>query len=105
MVTNDPQTVTIRGRLSFPNFTYAAALKQNLKSKFPKKEEDVRPNFQLLLNEVQGDKLVAHVRDVFIPWCVEQEKAGAKSGLTAAQAKKLTKILDEGDWEIGRAHV
>lgn len=100
MASTDPQTVTIRGRLSWPQFTYADALKQNQKSKYPKKDEDVRPNFQLLLAEAQAEKLVKHVRDVFLPWCVEQEKSGLKSGLTAAQAKKLTKILDEADWEV-----
>lgn len=98
--TKDPQSILIRGRLSWPKFTYAEALKQNASSKFPKKDEDVRPNFQLLLDETQADKLVTHVRDVFLPWCVEQGKNKDKSGLTEAQAKKITKVLDEADWEV-----
>lgn len=100
MATKNPQDILIRGRLSWPNFTYAQALKQNQTSRFPKKDEDVRPNFQMLLDEVQAEKLVTHLRDVFIPWCVEQGKNKEKSGLTEAQAKKLLKVLDEADWEV-----
>lgn len=97
----NPQELTIRGRLSWPNFTYAQALKQNSTSKFPKKDEDVRPNFNLLLMTDQVTKLVDHLRDVFIPWCIAQEKAGEKSGLTETNAKKLLTVLDNEDWDEG----
>ena len=95
----NPQNITIRGRLSWPVWTVAEALKRNPKSKFPKKDEDVKASFNLLLAEAQTEKLIAHLKDVFFPWCIEQEKAGQKSGLTAAQVKKLTRNLDERDWE------
>lgn len=98
--TKDPQSILIRGRLSWPQFTYAQALKQNAGSKFKKNDEDVRPNFQLLLDEVQAEKLVTHLKDVFLPWCIEQGKAKEKSGLTEAQVKKMVKVLDEADWEV-----
>lgn len=96
----NPQEITLRGRLSFPNLTIPQALAQNKKSKFPKADEDVRPNFQLLVTDDQQDKLIAHVKNVFLPWCLEQGKAGAKSGLTEAQVKKLTKILDAKEWDV-----
>jgi hypothetical protein len=101
MVTNNPQNVTIRGRLSFPCWTYEQAVKRDAKSKFPKADkDDVRPSFDLLLDDAQATKLVTFVRDTFLPWCLEQGKANGKSGLTAAQVKKLTKVLDEADWEV-----
>lgn len=95
----DPQIITIRGRLSWPNWTYADALKQNLKSKFPKKDDEVRPSFNLLLTQARTQRLVTHLTDVFLPWCLEQEKSGDKSGLSAAHVKKLNRILSDQDWE------
>lgn len=95
----NPQEITVRGRLSWPTWTYAEALKRNPKSKFPKPDDEVKPSFSLLLGEAHAEKLVNHLKDVFLPWCLEQEKAGAKSALTAAQVKKVTRILDEADWE------
>lgn len=102
MASTNPQELTTRGRLSYPTWTYEEALKRNASSKFPKKADDVRPNVQFLLTQSRADALIAHLKDVFIPWCVEQDKLGdkGKSRLTPAQAKKLTKILDEQDWEV-----
>lgn len=94
------QNVTIRGRLSFPHFTMPEAIENNKRSKYPKVDSEVRPSFQLLLEEAQQEKLLKHLKDVFIPWCIEQGKAGEKSGLSAAEAKKLTKVIDEADWEV-----
>lgn len=101
MAEKNPQNVTIRGRLSWPVWTYDMAVARDAKSKFPKKDKaDVRPGFDLLLDEVQAEKLINHLKDVFLPWCIEQEKAGNKSALSAAQVKKLTKILDEAEWDV-----
>lgn len=101
MAEKNPQNVTIRGRLSWPVWTYDEAVKRDAKSKFPKKsKDDVRPGFDLLLDEVQGEKLINHLKDVFFPWCLEMEKQSGKSALSAAQVKKLTKILDEAEWEV-----
>lgn len=100
MATDRPEDLVIRGRLSWPKFTMPEAIAFNKSSDYPKKDEDVRPSFQLLVNSVQLEKLTTYVKDVFLPWCAEQEKAGEKaSALTAAQVKKLTKIIDEADWE------
>lgn len=95
----NPQNITVRGRLSWPVWTIAEALKRNPKSKFPKPDDQVKASFNLLLGETQFEKLADHLKNVFFPWCIEQEKAGQKSGLTAAQVKKLTRNIDEADWE------
>jgi hypothetical protein len=95
---NNPQNLTVRGRLSWPVWTVAEALKRNPKSKFPKPDDQVKASFNLLLGEAQTEKVLTHLKDVFFPWCIEQEKAGQKSGLTAAQVKKLNRNIDDADW-------
>jgi len=101
VASNNPQSVTIKGRLSFPVWTHDEAVKRNLKSKYPKANaDDVRPGFDLLVSDGQLGKLLDHLRNVFLPWCEEQGKKGEKSGLTAAQSKKIRKVIDEGDWEV-----
>lgn len=99
-MSKDPQVITLRGRLSWPNFTIEQALALNAKSKFPKANDKVRAGFTLLLEQEQLDKLVKHLTDVFLPWCVDQGKSKERSGLTAAQAKRLQKILDEAEWDV-----
>lgn len=95
----NPKTVTIYGRLSFPNFSYQQAVARNANSKYPKQADKVAPDFNLLVEDAQLDKLIAHVRDEFIPYCIEQGKQGAKDGLDAKQAKKILDLLDSKDWE------
>lgn len=96
-----PTTVTIRGRLSFPNFDYQQAVARNQKSQFPKADPaDVTPDFNLLLEQPMLDKFKQHVLDEFLPYCVEQEKKGDKrNALTQAQADKIIKIIEAEDWE------
>lgn len=103
MATERPKDITIKGRLSFPKFTMTEALAFNRTSKYAKPDERVRPHFFMLLDDVQQDKLVSYIRDQFLPWAAEQGKLPdpeKKSGLSAGQVKKLTKILDEKDWEV-----
>lgn len=99
MAAKNPKTVTIYGRLSFPNFNYQQAVARNAKSKFPKDAADVTPDFNLLVEQPQLDKLVAHLRQEFLPFCLEQGKQGAKGGLDDKQVAKLLKQLDDADWE------
>jgi hypothetical protein len=96
----DPKTVTIYGRLSFPNFSYDQAVKRNATSQYAKDAADVTPDFNLLVEESQLNKLVTHLTDLFLPYCLEQEKAGQKrDNLTDAEVKKLLKALSTADWE------
>ena len=97
---NNPKQVTIYGRLSFPNFTYAGALARNPKSKFPKPDEDVTPDFNLLVEQAQLDKFVKHVTDLFLPYCLEQEAKGEKrDALDKKAVDKLMKLINAADWE------
>lgn len=98
--TKNPKTVTIYGRLSFPNFQYAAAVARNAKSQYPKDAADVAPDFNLLVEQAQLDKLVTHVRNEFLPYCEAQSvKNEKRDALTGAEVKRILKIVDAGDWE------
>lgn len=78
-MTKDPQTVTIRGRLSYPTWTTEAAFALAAKGKFPTKSpEESTPSFQLLVEKDQLDKLMLHVKNEFLPWVVANNKAGEK---------------------------
>ena len=100
---DNAQNVTIRGRLSFPNLTYAEALRLQATSDYPKKDEDVSPSFKGLVEQHQLDKLTKHLTEVFLPWCEEQydttKKVGKKSALSAKEVRKITAIIEAADWE------
>ena len=96
-----PKNVTIYGRLSFPTFDYTQAVAKNAKSQWAKADPaDVTPDFNLLLERAQLDKLKKHVLDEFLPYCVEQSKKGDKrDALTQAEADKIKKIVEAEDWD------
>lgn len=99
MGAKNPKTVTVYGRLSFPNFNYQQAVARNAKSQYAKDAADVAPDFNLLVEQTQLDKLVNHVRAEFLPYCAEQEKQGQKrDALDAGQIDRLVKQLDAADW-------
>lgn len=96
----DPKTVTIRGRLSFPNFTMQGALARNATSKFAKDADKVTPDFNLLVEPAHLQKLKDHLVNEFLPYCLEQHNAGEKKdALTDVEVKKLLKVLDAEDWD------
>jgi hypothetical protein len=96
----NPKTVTIYGRLSFPNFNYQQAVARNAKSKFPKDAAEVSPDFNLLVEEAQLEKLVNHVKDVFLPYCLAQSEAGEKrDALDKKEIERILKLIDAADWE------
>jgi hypothetical protein len=98
--TPNPKNCTIYGRLSFPTFDYAQAVKKNATSDFPKDAADVTPDFNLLVERPQLDKLKTHVLDVFLPYCVEQSNKGEKrDALTQKDADKIRKLIEAEDWE------
>jgi hypothetical protein len=96
-----PKNVTIYGRLSFPTFDYQQAVAKNAKSQFAKADTaDVTPDFNLLVEQAQLDKLKNHILTEFLPYCVEQDKKGDKrDALTQAQADKLVKLIEAEDWD------
>lgn len=98
MAKDNNTTVTIHGRLSFPVWTYKEALARNTTSPNPNKDEAVTPEFNLIVDQAQLDKYVRHVKDVFLPYCIAQSKAGEKrNALTKAEANRILKVLDS-DW-------
>lgn len=100
MAPKNPKTVTIYGRLSFPNFNYAQAVARNVKSKFPKDAADVAPDFNLLVEQPQLEKLLLHVENEFLPYCVKQSAAGEKrDALTQAEADRILKVIAGADWD------
>lgn len=100
MGAKNPKTVTVYGRLSFPNFNYQQAVARNAKSQFPKDAADVAPDFNLLVEQTQLDKLVNHVKTEFLPYCLEQSTKGEKrDALTKAEVDRVLKLIDSGDFE------
>ena len=94
----NPQTITIRGRLSFPALTMPEAIARNSTSAWPKKPEDIAPDYSIVVEQTTLDKLVDHVKNVFLPYCLAQSNAGQKkNALDAKQIARLIKAIDS-DW-------
>ena len=93
-----PKTITVYGRLSFPTWTASAAYALSQKGTYPAADEaSASPSFQLLLSEAQHERLLNHMKDVFLPYCVQQNAKGEKKdSLTAVEVKALVEGL-EGD--------
>ena len=99
MAIKNPTTVTIYGRLSFPVFSYQEAVARNAKSPNPKADiTKVTPEFNLLLEQAQLDKLLTHVKNEFLPYCEQQSARGEKrNALTPAEVKRVLSVVDS-DW-------
>lgn len=87
----NPKTVTIYGRLSFPVWTAKEAYDRSQGSKFPAADVSAaKPSFELLVEQGQFDKLMAHIENEFLPYCIQQHDAGEKRDtLDKAEVKKL----------------
>lgn len=98
MATN-PKNITIHGRISFPTWTYQAALARDLTSKFPKPNKaDVTPEFNLLVEQDQLDKLKKHILEEFLPYVEAQHAAGEKRDvLEPAIVAKIRKWIEADD--------
>lgn len=99
MAANNPANVTIKGRASFPVWTIKEALARNTTSKFPKDEDKVSPEVNMLIEQDQLDKLTTHILDEFLPYCEEQFKKGEKrNALDPKVAKRIRDLVESGDW-------
>jgi hypothetical protein len=98
---SNPKNVTIYGRLSFPVFTAKEAYDKSQGSQYPAKEiSEAKPNFMLLVEQPQLDKLQAHILNEFFPYCLQQSKDGEKSDvLSATEIKDLTKQVKGPDYD------
>lgn len=96
MATNsitDPKVVTVRGRLSFPSFTAQEAYDLSQRGSYPSKSPgETAPHFQLLLDDVQFQKMLDHCEKVFLPYCIEQNKAGEKKD--SLDAKEVARLIE-----------
>lgn len=100
------KSLTIKGRLSFPRFTHAEAVAANATSSFPKAADKVGPEFNLLIEQDQLDKIKTHIRDVFIPFVQQQNAAGEKRDtLDDKYLKKVLAKLDADDFEAVAPHL
>lgn len=91
MAVKNPQVVTIYGRLSYPTWTAKAAYERSLKGKYPAADvASAAPDFNLLVEQAQLDKLVAHIENEFFPFLVQRHAAGeAKNAMPATDTAKL----------------
>jgi len=68
------------------------AFARSQKGQYPAKSvAEAAPDFQLLLEQPQLDKLMGHITNEFFPYCIEQEKNGEKRDvLSDKEVAKLT---------------
>jgi len=101
MAAKNPKTVTIYGRLSFPTFTAKEAYDRSQKGNYPAADiASASPDFQLLVEEAQLDKLRNHVLNEFFPYCIEQEKKNEKRDvLSSKEVAELTKQITSDDFD------
>lgn len=93
MGAKNPKTVTIYGRLSFPTFTAKEAYDRSQKGSYPAADiASAAPDFQLLVEQAQFDKLLNHVENEFFPYCVQQEAQGEKRDVL--NKKEADQLLD-----------
>lgn len=98
--TTDAKTITIRGRLSFPQWTAQEAFDKSQGSQYPAKSVDkAKPSFNLTLEQDQFDKLMAKIEGEFFPYCLAQEAAGEKKDvLSKAEVKALLDPIKKKDF-------
>lgn len=96
-----PKQVTVYGRLSFPTFTAQAAFERSQSGSYPVKDvAEAKPDFQLLLEPGQLDKVRTHIVDVFLPYCQEQHKAGEKKdSLDPKEVKQLLEQVNDDEFD------
>jgi hypothetical protein len=101
VVEKNPKSVTIKGRLSFPRFTHKEAVAANDKSKFKKNDPaEVSPEFSLLIEQDQLDKLKEHILNVFLPHVEAQNAKGEKRDtLNPKIIDKIRTKLAAEDWD------
>lgn len=82
----NPKVVTIYGRLSFPSWTAQEAFDRSQKGDYPAKDvASAKPDFTLLVEPAQLNKLRDHVLTNFLPYCEAQHKAGEKRDVLSGQ--------------------
>lgn len=96
-----PKNVTIYGRLSFPQWTAQQAFDRGQKGKYPPKTvADAKPDFQLLVEDAQFNKLLDHIKSEFVPFIVGRSNAGEeKDALTQDEVDSILAQIDSGNYD------
>ena len=94
------KNVTIYGRLSWPVWTAQAAFDRSVGSKYPVASVDkAKPDFNLLVEQPQLDKLRSFVINTFLPYCIQQEADGSKKdSLAANEVAEIIKQIEAADF-------
>lgn len=101
----------VRGAVTYSQFTMPEALAQNAKSdpKYKKTDDKVAPTVQLLLDQAQLDKIIAHIVDTYLPEAVRRHNAGeSRDAFDAKMAKKIETAITSGqanDWDVAPPHL
>lgn len=99
-----PNDHVLTGRLSFPAFTMAEALKlnENGKKEYKRTPDQVKSHYNLLVTEAQMTKLLQYVTSEFLPYveAVGKEKGNEKGGLDKPMLTKLKRMLEAQEWDI-----
>jgi hypothetical protein len=105
------KNVNVRGAITYSQFTMPEAFDANDRSKaeYKKAPDKVAPVVQFLLDKVQQDKVIAHIRDIYIPEALKRHAAGEKKDTFEKKyADKILKALTEGEadgWETTPPHL
>ena len=97
---NEFKKFNARGAITYSNFTMGQARAANERSDYPKTPEKIAPDVQLLLDEVQFERIRTHLVDVYLPEAVARKKAGEKKdAFDQKQADKIARALEERDFD------
>lgn len=97
-----PKNVNVTGLMSFPLYSTenieqleAWRTRRNIgKPRFPD-----RIGFTLLLNQQQHDRVVANLKDVYLPFAADLKKvSGGSKGIDPKLVDKLAKLVADEDW-------
>ena len=78
----------------------AKAVARNKNSDYPVTDDRIPPDYYLLLDEKNLERVINWSRDVFLPYCYEQYVNKEKwNALDKKNVDRLIKVLDERDWE------
>lgn len=99
-MTTNPKVITTYGRLSFPTWDAQTAYERSQGSQYPAKDvATAKPELNLLVEQAQLDKLRDHAINVFLPYCIEQDKNDEKKDrLEAGEVKQLIDQFSKPDF-------
>ena len=101
----NPKSITIKGRLSYPSFTMEQALALNAKSEHKKPDEQVSPEFNLLIEADQMALIKDHLLNEYLPFAEQNwadnpdPKGNTRDAFPPKLAKRIRDVIENEDWE------